>query len=94
MASDTPGYISPAQMFPDSFLSLAEDGFIFLQVHAWSEVQTENDFNASVAVAKAILRGTEQKPDVMSRTFDEVDAFPIACKSPSNLACREIPDKC
>ncbi|KAF7976726.1 hypothetical protein HWV62_5909 [Athelia sp. TMB] len=71
MASDTPGYISPAQMFPDSFLSLAEDGFIFLQAHAWSEVQTENDFNASVAVAKAILRGAEQKPDVMSHTSDE-----------------------
>lgn len=75
MASDTPGYISPAQMFPESFLSLAEDGFTFLQMHVWSEVQTENDFAASVAVAKAILQGAEQKADIMSRISDISEVF-------------------
>jgi len=61
------GYAAPAQTFPDAFLSLVEDGFFFLQNHAWSEVQSENDFTASVAVAKMILQAAEQKPEVMLR---------------------------
>lgn len=77
MFSDAPGYASPAQIFPDSFLSLAEDGLSFLQNHVWSEVHSENDFAASVAVAKAILHGAEQKPDIMIRYSDtsEVRSF-------------------
>jgi len=65
-SADT-GYATLAQIFPDTFLSLAEDGFFFLQNHAWSEVQSESDFIASVAVAKMILQAAEQKSDIMLR---------------------------
>jgi hypothetical protein len=65
-SADT-GYVTLAQIFPDTFLSLAEDGFFFLQNHAWSEVQSESDFIASVAVAKMILQAAEQKSDIMLR---------------------------
>jgi len=64
MSADT-RYVPPAQVFPDAFMSLAEDGFFFLQNHTWSEVQSENDFVASVAVAKMILRAALQKPDII-----------------------------
>jgi len=64
MSADT-GYMSQARAFPEIFLSVAEDGFYFLQNHTWSEVQSENDFTASVAVAKMILQAAEQKPDII-----------------------------
>jgi hypothetical protein len=64
MSPDT-GYITPAQASSEAFLSLAEDGFFFLQNHTWSEVQSENDFTASVAVAKLILQAAEQKPEII-----------------------------
>lgn len=68
---DSPGYTTPAQLFPELFLSLADDGFFFLQNHLWSEVQSENDFNASVAVARMILQAAEQNPDVMLRRVSD-----------------------
>jgi hypothetical protein len=69
-SADT-GYAAPAQAFPDAFLSLAEDGFFFLQNHTWSEVQSENDFTASVAVAKMILQAAEQKSDIILKQLAE-----------------------
>ena len=63
MSEDTE-HTSLARTFSDPFLSLAEDGFFFLQNHMWSEVQSERDFAASVAVAKMILQVAEQKPDI------------------------------
>jgi hypothetical protein len=70
MSADT-GYVPPAQAFPDAFLSLAEDGFFFLQNHTWSEVQSENDFTASVAVARMILQAAEKRPDIVLKQLAE-----------------------
>lgn len=69
--SDTEGYATPAQISPEAFYSSAEDGFFFLQNHSWSEVQSENDFAASVAVAKMILQAAEQKPDVILKQMTD-----------------------
>lgn len=64
-------------MFSDSAVSLAEDGFFFLQNHVWSEVHSENDFGASVAAAKLILKAAEQKPDVMLK--QSLDSSDVCC---------------
>ena len=68
---DSPDHAAPAWLFPDLFLSLADDGFFFLQNHLWSDVQSESDFNASVAVAKMILQAAEQNPDTMLRRMSD-----------------------
>jgi hypothetical protein len=54
---------------------LADDGFFFLQNHTWSEVQSENDFNASVVVAKMILRAAEQRPEVILKQLADTEVF-------------------
>ena len=69
--SEDNGYVPPALTSPGAFLSLAEDGFFFLQNHTWSEVQSENDFTASVAVAKMILQAAEQKSDIILKQLAE-----------------------
>ena len=75
--SEDIGYVSPAQASPGAFLSLAEDGFFFLQNHTWLEVQSENDFAASVAVAKMILQAAQQKPDIILKQFS--DTSEVCC---------------
>jgi hypothetical protein len=69
--SEDNGYVPPALTSPGAFLSLAEDGFFFLQNHTWLEMQSENDFAASVAVAKMILQASQQKPDIILKQFTD-----------------------
>jgi hypothetical protein len=75
--SEDNGYAPLAQTFTGAFLSLAEDGFFFLQNHTWLEVQSENDFAASVAVAKMIMQAAQQKPDIILKQFS--DTSDVCC---------------
>lgn len=55
--------------FPSLF-SLVDPGIHFLQAHMWLDISSENDFAASLAVAKMLLQVAGQDPSVMMKLAD------------------------
>jgi hypothetical protein len=74
-----------------------DDGFFYLQNHTWSEVQSENDFTASVAVAKMILQAAEHKPDIILKQLADTPEVFITVMAQCMLGLtafdRGLPDK-
>ncbi|KAF5315600.1 hypothetical protein D9611_004713 [Ephemerocybe angulata] len=50
--------------------NLVENGCYFLDHHTWLDVQTENDFNVSLVVARIIFRALEQDPTATNSSME------------------------
>jgi hypothetical protein len=70
---------APAATFIRSFLALADDGFYFLQNHTSSELQSDNDFNTSMAVARMVLEAADHDPEIMIRAMTEPGEVRMSC---------------
>ncbi|KAJ7582678.1 hypothetical protein C8J56DRAFT_1167735 [Mycena floridula] len=67
---ESDGPAPPALTHPTQFAALADAGFYFLQNQTWSDVVSENDFSAALAVAKMQLKAILRDPSIMSRIVD------------------------
>lgn len=61
------GSTTPALAHPNQFMGLASPGAYFLYNHAWTDVRTDKDFQASLAVAKMLLQVSNLDPHVFSK---------------------------
>ncbi|KAJ7219313.1 hypothetical protein GGX14DRAFT_435653 [Mycena pura] len=74
---DHTGTTAPAMTHTSSFLALVEPGFYYLQNHMWSDIQSENDFHASLAVGKMILQAAMyNNSDVYGRLSEPSERRP------------------
>ncbi|KAJ7111596.1 hypothetical protein C8R43DRAFT_935944 [Mycena crocata] len=64
---------SPATMHLNLFMGLVDYAFYYLQHHMWTEVQTDNDFHASLAVGKLILRATSYNNSIYGRMSEPAE---------------------
>ncbi|KAJ7632645.1 hypothetical protein FB45DRAFT_913016 [Roridomyces roridus] len=53
---DHGGTVAPATTHSDLFMALVDPAFYYLQNRIWTDIQSENDFSASLAVGKVILQ--------------------------------------
>lgn len=65
MSTTINGSTTPALSHPNLFLGLAAPGAYFLYNHAWADVRTDNDFQASLTVAKMLLQISNLDPRVL-----------------------------
>lgn len=61
---------TPPPVFAAPFFDMADAGFHFLSTHVWSDVRSENDFNASMSIAKMILQVAERDVTVLEKRVD------------------------
>ncbi|GLB34930.1 putative response to drug [Lyophyllum shimeji] len=66
--TEIPGSVSPVIGHLSSLLALVDPGIHFLQSHNWQDV--DNDFSASLSVARMLLQVAEQDPTVMRKLSD------------------------
>lgn len=69
--TEVPGSLSLAVTHLNSFLGLVDSGLHFLENHVWADVQSENDFTASLVVAKMILQAAEHDPSIINKLSDQ-----------------------
>ncbi|KXN89237.1 Protein kinase C delta type [Leucoagaricus sp. SymC.cos] len=74
-AQITPG-VTPATLHSQLFVSLVDGGFYWLDCYLWSEGQTEQDFHASLAVAKMIFQAMSYDVSVLQRMDDADESRP------------------
>ena len=48
-------------------LTLADHAMHFLFLHTWQNLQSDDDFMASMAVARLVLRGAKYEPNVINK---------------------------
>ncbi|KAF9075268.1 hypothetical protein BDP27DRAFT_1315801 [Rhodocollybia butyracea] len=65
MSTTINGSTTPALSYPNLFTGLALPGVYFLYTHIWSDVRKDNDFQASLAVAKMVLQVSTYDPSVL-----------------------------
>ncbi|KAJ7774854.1 hypothetical protein B0H16DRAFT_1508657 [Mycena metata] len=65
---------SPATTHLNLFTGLVEYGFYYLQQHMWTDIQSENDFYASLAVGKMILQAASFNGSIYGRMSESADA--------------------
>ncbi|KAJ6502509.1 hypothetical protein C8R45DRAFT_976826 [Mycena sanguinolenta] len=70
---DHTGTASPATTHLNSFMGLIDYGFYYLHNHMWTDVQSENDFYASLAVAKIILQATNYNNSIWGRLSEPAE---------------------
>jgi hypothetical protein len=70
---DHTGTASPATTHLNSFVGLVDYGFYYLQNHMWTDIQSENDFYASLAVAKMILQATSYNNSIWGRLSEPAE---------------------
>ncbi|KAF7363482.1 hypothetical protein MSAN_01004100 [Mycena sanguinolenta] len=70
---DHTGTVSPATTHLNSFMNLVDYGFYYLHNHMWTDVQSENDFYASLAVAKIILQATNYNNSIWGRLSEPAE---------------------
>ncbi|KAF7338262.1 hypothetical protein MVEN_02051500 [Mycena venus] len=70
---DHAGTASPATTHLNSFMGLVDYGFYYLQNHMWTDIQSENDFYASLAVAKMILQATNYNSSIWGRLSEPAE---------------------
>ncbi|KAJ7449837.1 hypothetical protein FB451DRAFT_1286715 [Mycena latifolia] len=64
---DQTGTASPATIHLNLFMGLVDYGFFYLQHHTWTDIQSENDFYASLAVGKMILQAATYNNSIYGR---------------------------
>ncbi|KAJ6596919.1 hypothetical protein DFH09DRAFT_972654 [Mycena vulgaris] len=67
------GTASPATTHLNLFMGLVDYGFYFLQNHMWTDIQSENDFYASLAVGRMILQATAYNNSIYGRMSDPAE---------------------
>ncbi|KAJ7235476.1 hypothetical protein B0H12DRAFT_1141671 [Mycena haematopus] len=67
------GTASPATTHLNSFIGLVDYGFYYLHNHMWTDIQSENDFYASLAVAKIILQATNYNNSIWGRLSEPAE---------------------
>lgn len=70
MSTTINGSTTPALSHPNLFMALAAPGAYFLYNHAWTDVRTDNDFQASLTVAKMLLQVSNLDPHVFNKFVD------------------------
>ncbi|KIK57795.1 hypothetical protein GYMLUDRAFT_228917 [Collybiopsis luxurians FD-317 M1] len=71
MSATFNGSTTPALSYPTQFTGLATPGMYFLYNHTWDGVRTDNDFQASLAVARMLLQLSSYDPHLLTK-FAEV----------------------
>ncbi|KAG5645223.1 hypothetical protein DXG03_006640 [Asterophora parasitica] len=66
--TEIPGFLPPIIRYLPSFLGLVDSGIQFLQAHVWLDV--DNDFAASLAVARMLLQVSGQDPTITNKLSD------------------------
>ncbi|KIY72162.1 hypothetical protein CYLTODRAFT_367962 [Cylindrobasidium torrendii FP15055 ss-10] len=61
---------APILQYPQEYPMLPDNGFFFLLHHNWSDGASDNDFTASMAVAKFVLHAAHRDPSTMSRLIE------------------------
>jgi hypothetical protein len=61
----------PSPIPIESIRGLADNGFYFLQHHTWSDIQSDNDYTVSIAVAKLVLEAADHDPDILMRHMSD-----------------------
>ncbi|TFY77906.1 hypothetical protein EWM64_g6106 [Hericium alpestre] len=59
------------EAFADIAIRLAEDGLFYLQTHSVHAGQVDAEFHASIAVAKLVMFGTQQRTEIIHRALSE-----------------------
>ncbi|KAK7019346.1 hypothetical protein R3P38DRAFT_2978554 [Favolaschia claudopus] len=67
------GIASPATTNLSSFMNLVDHGFYYLHNHAWADIHSEDDFYASLAVARMILQATSYNNSIWGRLADKAE---------------------
>ncbi|KAJ7685226.1 hypothetical protein DFH06DRAFT_1157872 [Mycena polygramma] len=57
----------------NSFIGLVDYGFYYLQHHIWTDIQSDNDFYASLAVAKMILHVANYNNSIYGRMSEPAE---------------------
>ena len=71
MTTEINGHATPASVYQQEHPSLADNGFHYLQHHAWTDVNSDHDFEASLAVGKFILQAGAHDPSIMTSIVDQ-----------------------
>ncbi|KAK7020581.1 hypothetical protein R3P38DRAFT_3272569 [Favolaschia claudopus] len=77
------GIASPATTNLSSFMNLVDHGFYYLHNHAWADIHSEDDFYASLAVARMILQATSYNNSIWGRLADKAEASLFCIDRPS-----------
>ncbi len=70
MSTTILGTTTPAMSHLNLFLGLGSPGVYFLHNYSWTDVRTDNDFSASLAVAKMVLQTSNQEPRIFTQFMD------------------------
>jgi hypothetical protein len=54
-------------------MGLVDYGFYYMQHHIWTDIQSENDFYASLAVAKMILQAANYNSSIYGRISEPAE---------------------
>ncbi|GAW10310.1 hypothetical protein LENED_012563 [Lentinula edodes] len=70
MSTNINGSTTPALSHSNLFVGLALPGIHFLYNYSWTDHRTDNDFQASLTVAKVLLRVSSKDPDILMKFVD------------------------
>lgn len=70
---DHTGTTTPATMHQNLSMGLVDYGFYYLQQHMWTDIQSENDFYASLAVGKMILQAAAYNNSIYGRISEPAE---------------------
>jgi hypothetical protein len=68
---------SPATIHLNLFMGLVDHAFYYLQNHMWTDIQSENDFYASLAVGKMILTATSYNNSIYGRMSEPAEVHQV-----------------
>lgn len=75
MNTEINGHATPASLYQQEYPGLAENGFHYLQHHPWTDVKSDNDLEASLAIGKFVLQAGAREPSIMANIVEQtVDA--------------------
>ncbi|KAJ7452375.1 hypothetical protein B0H11DRAFT_2327847, partial [Mycena galericulata] len=72
---DHTGTTAPATIHLNLFMGLVDHAFYYLQNHMWTDIQSENDFHASLAVGKMILQAATYNGSIYGRMSEPPEVF-------------------
>ncbi|KAJ7709877.1 hypothetical protein B0H17DRAFT_1029591 [Mycena rosella] len=70
---DHSGTASPATIHLNLFMGLVDYAFYYLQNHMWTDIQSETDFYASLAVGKMILQAATYNNSIYGRMSEPAE---------------------
>ncbi|KAJ7109404.1 hypothetical protein C8R44DRAFT_286771 [Mycena epipterygia] len=64
---------TPATIHLNLFMGLVDYGFYYLQHHMWTDIQSENDFHASLAVGQMVLQAATYNNSIYGRMSEPAE---------------------